>query len=190
MSNESTIHFHTVDDALRRLKAETDASEAHGVLCGMICATGRGDLQNWLSQIIGEFETYDETVRANIGLLEELHKQTLQQISNGNYALQLLLPHDDDNIQDRIDDLTFWCQGFLFGLTYGGVKDFSELPPEAREVVNDMLDMAQSSYETGDDEDENENAYAEIIEYLRIGVIVVYSELNKTDFPNITPTVH
>jgi len=191
MSTESEIHFDAVDDALRRLDADTDPAEAHGILCGMICATGRGDLPNWLNQVIGEPEEGKSIPNPEfIKTLEELHKQTLEQISSGNYALQLLLPHDEDSIDDRVDDLSYWCQGFLFGLSFCGITNFDNLPEEAREVVNDIVEISQSQYQAADNENENETAYAEIVEYLRIGVIVIFSELNKSDFPNIKPTVH
>jgi yecA family protein len=173
------IHPHLeIQKALVKINSEADASEAHGMLCGMICATGKGDINMWMSQILGDQDPRDISVRQAQQMLMDLHDRTVQQITDGNYGLRLLLSADDIDMDHRIDELGDWCQGFLFGLTLSGVSDFEALPDETREIINDIIDISKAGYDAGEDEEENENAYTEIVEYIRIGVLVIFNELN------------
>ena len=71
-----------------------------------------------------------------------------------------------------------WCQGFLSGLTLGGISDFDKLGTDAREVVEDLVEIARAgtSYHLEGSE-EDEQAYAELMEYLRVGVLLINEEL-------------
>jgi len=178
MKKSTKISFNQVDDALRRANAEADTAEAHGMLCGMICATGRGDINSWIPQIIGDRDPRDVLVKESHKLLMDLHDQTFEQITDGNFALKLLLPSDDTSLDQRILDLGEWCQGFLFGMSLSNLSDPKKLPDEAGEVLADMVDISKTGYDAGDDDEENEAAYNEIVEYIRIGVLVIYNELN------------
>ena len=69
-----------------------------------------------------------------------------------------------------------WCDGFLFGLALAGVKDMSELPEDSFEVLQDIVTISQVTEE--DEEDElNEVSYLDIIEYVRMGILLINEEL-------------
>jgi len=51
------------------------------------------------------------------------------------------------------------------------------LPDEAGEVLRDMGQIAQAGFEGDADDDADEAAYAEIVEYVRVGVQLLYEEL-------------
>lgn len=181
MSDTHDIDFHQVNESLESANADTDAAEAHGILCGMICATGQGDLQTWTKQVMGDFDPQDLLLKDTLDILNKLYENTLAQIISGDYDLELMIRDDDEPLDERICDLGEWCQGFLFGMTLAGIKDMERLPKDAREVLQDILQISKAGYDAEEDDEESESAYIEIIEYVRVGSLVIYSELNQPE---------
>jgi len=187
--SEISLTYDLIDDALIKANAIADASEAQGTLCGMICASGTGGLNNWLSHIMGEEQDSKNLyIHESDKILSALHDTTVEQIINGDYNLALILHDDDEPLEFRIEELSNWCQGFLYGLSAGGLKDIKKLPEEASEILQDILDISKAGFDPEANKEENEEAYAEIIEYIRIGVYVVFDTLNATD--NASSTIH
>lgn len=180
---ENRLNFDTIENALLSIDADMGSSEAHGILCGMICATGRADINAWLAEILNERDPRDLLIKESQTLLMALYDQTTEQLTDGNFGLILLLRSDDESLDMRINDLSEWCQGFLFGMTKGGLSDIDKLPTEVQEVLNDILDISKAGYDAGEEEEENETAYTEIVEYIRVGVLVVFNELNGSSEP-------
>lgn len=187
--SDITLTYNTVDDALIKANAIADASEAQGTLCGMICVSGTGDLNNWLSHIFGEEKDSDNLyVPESDKILTLLHDKTVSALTENNYDLELIMHSDEESLDTRIEDLINWCQGFLYGLSAAGLTDIKKLPEEASEILQDMLDISKAGYDQEADEEENEEAYTEIVEYIRIGVYVIYNTFNSME--NSTNTVH
>ncbi|MCC6303372.1 MAG: UPF0149 family protein [Gammaproteobacteria bacterium] len=167
-----------VNAALRRLGVATDAAEGHGVLCGLLCARGPSTEGAWLDLVRSE-QTAGAVGSADAEAWEELsrlYRATLGQLRDEGFAFALLLPEDDQPLLLRAEAMTEWCQGFLYGFAAGGVEDTQTLPEEVREVVEDIVEISHASAD-GDEGEPGETAYAELIEYLRVGVILVFETL-------------
>lgn len=189
---DEAFDYHRLNEALERVTAMAEASEAHGILCGLLCAEGKSDIGTWLNHVVGDKDPDHASVRETRDLLLRLHDATLKQITDGEYALQLLMRSDEEPLEERVSDLSHWCQGFLVGLSLGGVSDFKALPEEAAEITRDMLEISRVGFDGAeDDREESEAAFAEIVEYVRMGVFVIYSELNPdAPMPPQQPAVH
>jgi uncharacterized protein YgfB (UPF0149 family) len=87
------------------------------------------------------------------------------------------LPDDDAPLVERAMALSQWCQGFLYGFGIGGAVPRDRLSGEVEEVLRDLTHIGQASVETGADAEEEEQAYAEIVEYVRAGVQLIHDEL-------------
>ena len=172
------VDFFRLNQTLAAAKSDADASEAHGILCGLFCATGQGAKENWIKQIMGEYDPQDLLLKEVLALLGDMHDITIEQFHQGQYGLELVLRDDDEPLDERIQDLGEWCQGFLFGMTLAGIKDMDNLPKDAREIMQDILQISKAGYDDSEDEDAGEAAYAEVVEYVRIGALVIYGELN------------
>ena len=90
---------------------------------------------------------------------------------------ELLLPEDEQPIDARTAALAQWCQGFLYGLGAGAVPDASELPGEVGEIVRDLIEISRAGVDAAQDEESNEAAYAELVEFVRVGVQLLFEEL-------------
>jgi uncharacterized protein YgfB (UPF0149 family) len=162
-------------EALYRLDTEVTPGEVHGTACGLLCANTGAPMKHW-QQILWPdclAAAQDEEVFA------QLHEVTRSQLNDPECDFQLLLPDDGSSLNVRVHALGDWCQGFLIGLSLGGVKDFSPLPTDAREVAEDLVEIARAgtSYHL-DDSEEDEQAYVQLVEYLRVGVLLINEELH------------
>ncbi|HEX7965389.1 MAG TPA: UPF0149 family protein [Gammaproteobacteria bacterium] len=172
----SATDFHDLDESLRRAGAACDAPESHGMLCGALCA-GVDEAGDWLDQLLDQANGPEEAQEACRRLLSDLCDDTRKRLRAGALEFAPLLPDDETGLADRTDALGEWCQGFLFGMGLAGdALKLDGLSPETGEVLKDMNEIAQAGFE-GEDSDEDETAYAEIVEYVRVGVQLLYEEL-------------
>jgi hypothetical protein len=160
-------------------------SECHGVLCGMASCNrslggdewaGRmlsGDLDEAVSSAMAA--EVDEADRAT---LKALFDDTVRQMNDSEMSFQLLLPDEDEALEERTAALADWCDGYLYGLSLGGIKDFEGCSEEVQEFCGDLVEISQISYEDSD-EGENEKAFFEIAEYVRMGVLMVYEDMEN-----------
>ncbi len=182
--------FEHIDNSLLKADSDATASEAHGMLCGMICASGEVDQSSWLKQLLGADDPQNLLHGETRGLLEQLQQATQQQIADGNYQLRLLLPDDDNPLEERIEALSDWCHGFLFGMSLAGIQDVDNLPGDAKEILHDILQISKASYDEEADEEEHESAYMEVVEYLKVGTLIIYAELNPARNERGEKTLH
>jgi len=156
-----------IDARMRAIGAPATASETHGVLCGLLCMGERGARAAWLRQSLGTGSAPPP--------LDALYGETLRQLDDATFDFQLLLPDDDTDLAERTAALADWCGGFSFGvgLTSGGR---GELPAEAAEFVGDVTEIARASIDDALADDTDEEAYAEVVEYVRMGALLVRTE--------------
>ena len=165
-----------LEQALSAAAAEGSASEAHGLLAGIICAGGKPAPQQWLTHMLGE-NTLSAAAAVVRGHLDTLHAEILRQFNDDAFGFNLLLPGDDAPLSLRTEALSQWCGGFLYGLALGGFREDTEMPDNVNEVMKDFYEIshARFAYEATDDADEA--AYIEIVEYVRMSVLLLHEEL-------------
>lgn len=150
-----------------------DPSETHGVLCGMLCANAALPSGSWLQRIQGDVAEEYPPARE---ILLELFAATMSQLTDEELAFSLLLPDDETALSIRADALGHWCQGFLSGLGSGGVSanENRDWPPEAQELLDDLGKIAFVGFDSDEADEADEAAYAEIVEYIRVGVLLIH----------------
>jgi len=90
----------------------------------------------------------------------------------------LLLPEDEASLDTRTVALAQWCQGFLYGLGGSAIQDTNGLPGEVGEIVRDLSEITRVGVDDGQSVESNESAYAELVEFVRVGVQLVFEELS------------
>ena len=182
-----------LEELLYRIDATMGAADAHGALCGMLCARGTIELSEWVDHVIGEQEQGNELLHDVVHKLSELHQSTLEMMNDATGDFKLLLLDDDDPLPERVEALAAWCQGFIYGLAAGGIQEGSELPEDTAELLKDMIEISRAGHDVDDtgveesDVNDDEMAYMEIEEYVRMGVLLVYEELQPLQS---TQTIH
>jgi yecA family protein len=182
-----------LEELLYRIDATMGAAEAHGALCGMLCARGTIELSEWIDHVIGEQEQGNDLLHDVVHKMSELHQSTLEMVNDPTGDFKLLLMDDDDPLPERVEALAAWCEGFIYGLAAGGIQEGSELPEDAAELLKDMVEISRAGHDVDDagveesDDNDDEAAYMEIEEYVRMGVLLIYEELQPLQS---TQTIH
>jgi yecA family protein len=178
----SSIKFTDAAQALQGARSTVAAAEAHGCLCGALCAVADYPPARWFDELFDETTTQvsDAEFAPAKELLQSLHQQTSQAMRSDQMAFSLLLPDDDEPLARRADALAQWCQGFLYGFGSASGGQPRVLSDDVQEVLRDLAQIARAS--AGDEEptEEDEEDYAEIVEYIRAGVQLVHDELRPT----------
>jgi len=187
-----------VEDALSHLGLMVSATAGHGLLCGLICARGYVECEAWvalmdeenLDQLTSDdpqdliatagSRLHDLNADEDGKLLQELHRDTLRQFGSGECDFYPLLLDDETSLAERTEALAEWCQSFLFGLAAGGIKDFSTLPEQVGEISRDLVELSQASHGDAKETEQDEFAYVELVEYVRVGVQLIFEELHST----------
>ena len=181
--------FNELEDSLTRAGSICGPSECHGTLCGALCA-GVGEDGAWLAHLLDEANGRDADITDSRRALLELRDATRALLQSGTLEFTPLLPDDETGLAERTAALGEWCQGFLYGLGLAGDRlQLDQLPDEASEVLRDMGQITQAGFEGDADDDADEAAYVEIVEYVRVGVQLVYEELQSQPMPP-SGTVH
>ncbi|WP_032672962.1 UPF0149 family protein, partial [Pseudomonas syringae] len=99
----------------------------------------------------------------------------------------LLLPGDDEPLTERAAALGQWCQGFLagFGLAIGE----KVLGSEAKAVLEDLAAIAQVQDALEESED-GETDFMEVMEYMRVAPLLLFTEFNEPAEPQPKPSLH
>ena len=172
----STCSYDQLELKLHAAGAENGAAEAHGLLCGTICAGGKASSAAWMEHVLGE-NTLSAAAQDCSDMLSALQSDIVRQFHDDALGFALLLPADDVSLAQRTDAIGHWCAGFLYGLALGGIREGADLPDTVSEVMQDFYEIshARFAYETTDNADEE--AYMEIVEYVRMSVLLLHEEL-------------
>lgn len=173
--------FEAVDAALRRSEAAIDAAESHGTLCGLVCGLGDGGESTWIADTLSAARADTEVAKQAGAVLSALAAHSRLVLEAADMTFQPLLPADSEPLAERVDGLAQWCQGFNHGLFVAvRISDAeAELDGDTTaEVLRDFGELAQAV--AGDDqtESEGEAAYAELVEYVRVSVQLIYEEFS------------
>ena len=177
MSIPEKCSYDGLEEKLRSAGADSGAAEAHGLLSGTLVAGGKVAPAIWLEHLLGEDNTLSTAAVDCSELLAALKDEILRRFNDEAFGFELLLPKDDAPLSLRTDALGQWCGGFLYGLALGGIREDAEMPENVGEVMKDFYESshARFAYETTDNEDEA--AYVEIVEYVRMSVLLLHEEL-------------
>jgi uncharacterized protein YgfB (UPF0149 family) len=172
------VTFAEVARVLEGLGSSVPATEAHGCLCGALCTSAHYPMDRWLEEIIPDEERRSDDDSQQV--LRLLYADTLNAMRGDEMSLEVLLPDDDVPLEVRAGGLSQWCQGFLYGFGTGQPVDASTLPENVDEILRDLTHIGRAtvSLEAGEgDNEEEEEAYTEVVEYVRVGVQLIHDEL-------------
>jgi uncharacterized protein len=176
---DTSLSYADIQRVLVQSHALADAAEAHGTLSGALCAAATYHLDDWLGEILPEGRADAESA----AWLRALFESTTAALGDEQMGFQLLLPTDDDGLPLRTEALGEWCRGFLYGLGSGHLRDLQALGDEADEIVRDLTAITQVGVDPGDSDDSNEAAYAELVEFVRVGVQLLFERLEPLRMP-------
>ena len=75
-----------------------------------------------------------------------------------------MLPDDNHGLAERVQALADWCAGVVlgFGLASGNIR------AEEQELIEHLQDVAAVEFEDSDNDEEGEDSYQELYEFVRL----------------------
>lgn len=175
----STAHS-PLFEHLTGLLTPLNPAELHGLLCGLLCVDEGLNGDQWLhyaGEVLAEGAELSKPVRE---VLAKLLEYGIAQMKDSDGSITPLLPDDDAPLNQRADALGAWCHGLLYGLGLGQVGQHGMLSEESQEFLRDATEIAQVGFDTDETGEADETAYAEVVEYLRVGLLLIHSDLRRS----------
>jgi uncharacterized protein len=176
------LNYTELNNVLSHTTLKLHPSQVHGLICGILCGNPKRSTA-WEALIAGNKET-----AKTHEVLQALYERSAQQLGDFLFEFQLLMPDDQESLPVRAEALTLWCQGFLTGLKLAQIQIVDREPSEMTEAINDIIEIAKMNYEEVVASDEDEAAYVELIEYVRMAIILIYQDLREACVPKLAPT--
>jgi hypothetical protein len=167
-----------INRILSKTTLKLNPSQAHGLICGLLCGNPHSS-QVWEEAVTGDKKS--SKARTD---LKKLYNASATQLDEFLFEFQLLLPEDSNELPERAEALTLWTQGFLTGLKLSQIDIVDRESGEVTEAINDMIEIAKMNYEDVVVSDDDEAAYIELVEYVRMAVILIYQDLHESDTGN------
>lgn len=183
-----TIGYDEVAQALTAGGSTVSAAEAHGCLVGAFCARRVYLPAEWLEELLPEAPEGATRSSAGQGPLQELFEQSRAVLDGRDMEFQPLLPPDDAGLAERVEALGAWAQGFLYGFGAAGPFARGALPADVAEVLSDLAEISKAGNVGAESAEVEESALAELVEYARVGVQLIYDELAELRAAQTTST--
>jgi uncharacterized protein YgfB (UPF0149 family) len=175
MPDAASITHAELGNVLATLRYGVGASDLHGSLTGFLCAGGVASAADWLARL--QIDPGEQgAARDSHPLLERLFRECRVQLDDPELGFEPMLPDDEHPLSDRAEALVDWCRGFLGGLGLAGVNAERGLSADGAEILRDLGTIAATHFEY-DDAEEDESALAEVLEFIRVGVLLLHTEL-------------
>ncbi|WP_068857608.1 UPF0149 family protein [Perlucidibaca aquatica] len=185
----------TLSLALDQVQADCSAAELHGVMVGMLAGGARMNRSALMKSLEAHADVSTAFADEMIASLWQLQLKTLEDLGADDLLFQPLLPDDDDDLNLRVMALADFARGLLAGFGLAVQANNPALAGEiVRETLQDIVNISQLDSVDEPDE-ESELAYAELHEFVRLGVIHLFEELapreeHGHDAVDLPPTVH
>jgi hypothetical protein len=130
---------------------------------------------DWLEELLAS--PGDDVHPDSLATLLAVCEQTMSALEGTQMEFEPLLPDDEESLAERVEALSAWCQGFLYG--FGTVSPGSgpRFPADVDEALRDFAEISRAGAVGTESEQVEEESYAQLVEYVRAGTQLVYDEL-------------
>jgi yecA family protein len=170
--------YQELTDRLGSSDLHPSAAEAHGMLCGLICAGEPHAQRRWLSELLAESGSRDLLAQEAAQRLQSLAESTRAEIEGPGLGFTPLLPAEGRPLRERALALYDWARGFLYGLGLAGL-DAAGLSEQAREVLADFAAITHMDLDSLTETEENEESLMELEEFVWVAAMLVYEERGR-----------
>lgn len=157
------------------------------MVCGEICRQFKLGPDPGFSAVLAGPDPENGARRILTDTVDRLMIQSRQELDSG-MRFSLLLPDEDEPIGERTGSLADWVRGFVLALLRGERLTLQDLDSNSAEIVQDLLKIGEA--QPGEEGEDDEKALAEIEEYVRVGVQLVFEEMQPDGQPQEKGEVH
>lgn len=174
-----TQTFSAVEACLGSHRLGIGAAELHGTVVGYLCAGGDAQSERWcealtLEALANAMQDDADTARG----MQDFFRRARAELLDSDMRFEPLLPDVERSVAERANALLDWCRGYLGGIGLAPAGAALPWSIDAREILGDFARIAASPpLGNGDDQDEDEADLMELLEYVRVGVLLLQAEL-------------
>lgn len=179
--------FEQLEDLFYALKINANPSGFHGFLCGRL-SCGAVDMHELVEASTKWLALAEEQSEAAENGLSEFYESSLSNLQDLSFLFQPVLPDDELPLAERLVAVGEWCSNYISGLGDGMGEEF-EVSVDGKEALEDIAAIGQISVDFESDDD-GERDYFELVEYIRIGVQLVFADLHPELDTDSEPTIH
>ena len=195
-------NYREFQEALLAMETELSPAECQGIALGLLawdnqsraaaewtrllhqeCDLGQApaelgsDLQESASSEASSSEPLDECHQ----WLNDLFASAFKGLKDNHFGLSLYLPSDDTPLYLRAAAASQWCRGFMFGLGLMGFDNRMLSNMLINEALQDISQIMNIEVNPEEMSESSEKEYFELVEYLRMATLLIYSEITGID---------
>ena len=188
---DDVLDYYELEAELQKIESLASPSEAHGILCGQLSGGKYMDDMAWLKVFLPNIGVKREPWENTREWLYSLRQFTLEELTDNQFNFMPLLPDDEDPLDSRLGSLAEWCSGFLAGFGSTGARKPEEFTEDALTALKDIRQISQVDTEV-DEEEDGEAAYFEVLEYVRMAALMIFTEfaLSRENLVPPNATIH
>jgi uncharacterized protein YgfB (UPF0149 family) len=190
----TSLDYAALHETLAGAGAVVALPELHGGVCGALCAGAIPAARRWVLDLL-----QDQELEPSIDLgavLDDLIARSLQTLEERELGFAPLLPSDDEPLADRVQGLALWCHGFAGALGANApevaIRGHAEGEGAATiaEILADFAEISRAGLSDAEAEGEDapDFALAELMEYVRVSVQIVFEELGPRRVAAASPS--
>ncbi|NNC99800.1 MAG: UPF0149 family protein [Gammaproteobacteria bacterium] len=172
--NNAVDLYTLIETSLASSGVEISVSEVHGIVVGALTNHLKSGITPDLLKLVEpRLDPVGDRFKHLHESLYHTYRHTSQQLLEGQSDFDLLLPSQDEALQERVDGLACWARGYVLGLLYNDAFGVDQLPDSGAEIARDIMQIAE--VDTGEgDENEEDWALAELHEYIKVGTQLIF----------------
>jgi len=169
--------YDQLDAALTLADVAMLPAEVHGIIVGALCSHLKTGKRPDLMVLILDRPNEDTGALAQLGeLAHRMYRESMEMLLEAEAGFDLALPHESEALELRTESLGGWCRGFLLGLLHDDGVGMDGFSGDSEEIIEDIVTVSGAI--SGEQElDQEDWAFAEIEEYLRVGVQLVFETI-------------
>ena len=175
------MEYSEIDLLRRKANVVIDISEYHGTISAYLCCDSFQEddlLPNEVSLEGSSVQIIDFK-----HALYELIANTINSFNDAEMSFYPFLPPDSKELSIRAHSLSIWCQGFIDALgVFISERELTINQSDQTfisEIIEDFAQISTLSKIAVESGNEEELAYFEVVEFVRVGTQLVYEELKR-----------
>ncbi len=176
MSDNHQLEYLNLVELVDHYNLDVSAAELHGLITGSVCTARLNSVEdNWV-KLLTPYDPLDDHQLEHLNdSLKVVYSLTSNALEGDGFAFTPVLPDEDASSDFRTGELAAWCRGFV--LVYQHHPQTDNLSEDSQEAYEDLTEIAYAELGDGEDE-EHAQALAELEEYIRISVQMIFDDLN------------
>ncbi|MCF7990642.1 MAG: YecA family protein [Thiohalocapsa sp.] len=173
---QPALDYDTLNQLLGASTLSPSPAEAQGIYCALLAADAPDAESRWLAELLPRDGGDRDDVQSCRRALADVAAETRKIFQGEAGGLDPLLPAESASLEARAVAVHEWVRGFMFGLALARIET-KALSAPTQEAIDDFMQLMRMDLDDLQDDEANEAALAEIIEFVRVAAMLVREDM-------------